>query len=667
MKFYLPIIFILSSSSIFPQWDSLHFDESEAVEDLIQEQEEESDNSSAYEVIEEQLNNPVNLNTAEISELLSVPYLDLNTANKILEYRQKFGPFFSTNELYSVKEISPEIIPRILPFLTVSYESMETEKEEDLFGRVAGNSDLNIRSRAAKDLQTRDAYKENKFEGSGFKYYNRFIGDYQRRYQFGVLTEKDPGEKRFDEFTSFFLSVKDIGVLKNLLIGDYMIEGGQGITLWSPYGFSKGSEAVFPVKKYGKNIKAYKSTDENRFFRGAAGEIMLGNFSFTAFYSKNKFDANIDSSSYSISSTPLTGFHRTDNEQLKRKKAEEILIGAKADYSSDFKTTGINLNIGALYFNSKFSYPFMHSSVYDITGNKFNYSSVYYDFYYHSINLFGEVSYNGISAASINGLIISVSKDFSFITSIRNYPRNYYSLHGAALAEASGKNEVGFYSGIRWKTKIGIINFYYDQFKFPYAGYRVPLPAGGSEFLLSLHSKPLPKFETKIRIKHENKETAGSLDLSKIMVDQIKKSLRLDLIYTASRKIRIKGRFEINNFSIGKLSLNEQGILFFQDLRLSLFAKVTFSSRIIFFKTDSFNSAVYGYENDLQGISTNSALYGEGVKWYFVLKYKPVNSMAVSCKYSEVYKPEEKFLYSGDEKIPGNLDNKLSVQLDFNF
>jgi hypothetical protein len=667
LKFYLPIIFLFLNSSILPQWDSSYIDEDEAIEALIQEQEEESDNSAAYEVIEEQLTNPVNLNTAEIPELLSIPYLDLNTANKILEHRQKFGPFFSANELYSIKEISPETISKILPFLVVIYHEKEIEKEQDFFGSVDGSSDLKIRSRAAKDLQTRKAYKENKFNGSDYKYYNRFIGEYQQKYQFGFLTEKDPGENSFNEFTSFFLSAKDLGVVKNLIVGDYTIESGQGITLWSGYGFSKGSEAVYPLKKYGKNIAAYKSTDENRFFRGAAGEIMFGDFSFTAFYSNNKLDANIDSTNLSISSTPLTGLHRTDNEQLKRKTVEEAVIGGKADYSFKFKRPEIYFNLGALYFNSKFSHPFLWSNIYDINGNRFNYSSIYYDFYYQPVNLFGELSYNGISAASINGLIISITKDFSFITSIRSYPRNYYTLHGSALAEASERNEVGFYNGIRWKTKIGSINFYYDQFKFPYAGYGFPLPTEGKEFLVSLQSKPLPKFETRIKIKHEDKETAGNLNLSKVIVNQIKKSLRLDLIYNVSKEIRIKGRFEINNFNIEDLNINEQGMLFYQDLRVALFSKVTISARIAFFKTDSFNSAVYVYETDLQGVSSNPAMYGEGVKWYFLFRYKLLKSIAVSFKYSELYKPGEKYLYSGDEKIEGNIDNKLSLQLDFNF
>jgi hypothetical protein len=139
------------------------------------------------------------------------------------------------------------------------------------------------------------------------------------------------------------------------------------------------------------------------------------------------------------------------------------------------------------------------------------------------------------------------------------------------------------------------------------------------------------------------------------------------MIYNVSKKIRFKERFEINNFILEDLNTDEQGILFFQDIRIMLFNQITFSGRITFFKTDSFNSAVYAYENDIQGMYSNSALYGEGIKWYFLFRYNPLKNIAVSCKYSELYKPREKSLYTGDEEITGNLDNRLSMQLDFNF
>jgi hypothetical protein len=107
--------------------------------------------------------------------------------------------------------------------------------------------------------------------------------------------------------------------------------------------------------------------------------------------------------------------------------------------------------------------------------------------------------------------------------------------------------------------------------------------------------------------------------------------------------------------------------LIFQEARLLLLKKLAVYGRIIFFHTDSFNSAVYEFENDLIGVMPNLAMYGKGIRWYFLIRYKPINLITISAKYSETYKPDETSLSSGDNEIIGNLDNRFSLQIDITF
>ncbi|MGQ9643414.1 MAG: hypothetical protein ACUVT3_06120 [Ignavibacterium sp.] len=86
--------------------------------------------------------------------------------------------------------------------------------------------------------------------------------------------------------------------------------------------------------------------------------------------------------------------------------------------------------------------------------------------------------------------------------------------------------------------------------------------------------------------------------------------------------------------------------------------------RIIFFETDSFNSAVYEFENDLTGVLTNLAMYGKGLRWYLMIRYKPFRFATLSLKYAETYKPNETSLSSGNNLIRNNLDNRISFQID---
>ncbi len=391
--------------------------------------------------------------------------------------------------------------------------------------------------------------------------------------------------------------------------------------------------------------------------------IKLNNFIVSGFYSNNTIDANVDSVTGEIFSTPVDGLHRTESEIRKRNSAREKMMGGRIDYLS-----GNKFKTGLLYYQSEFSNSFHPSSVYDISGNKFNYTSAYYDFYLSNINFFGEVVYNGTSVASINSVQIAIAQRFTFITSVRSYPRNFISLHGFGFGERSGAttNEFGIYAGFKWRTPIGLLNFYYDQFKFPYATFNNPLPSEGNEYLVDFLSKPLKGFALRLRYKYENKDVTETIDNSDRLVKRLKQAIRAELIYEISKMLRIKGRFEYNSFRISAINETEDGYLLFQDIRYSPTSYFNLYGRIMFFRTDSFNSAIYQYENNLTGVLTNLAMFGEGMRWYIILRYKPLRMFALSLKFAETYKPKVKTISSGNNEIEGNIDNQVSFQLDVN-
>ncbi len=666
MKSLFPIlisIFILLYSISFAQTDSTGINTEDALDDILQEPFEETDNSDLYNDIEQLIENPIDLNSASISDLQLIPGMDLSSAQLILNHRKKYGKFFSVYELNAVQGLDNDFVKKIIPFITVKtkeQQGVEIPESKNIFRETH----FELRSRMINELQTRKGFSDNKYEGTKPQFYNRVILKQSNNYQAGFLTEKDPGEKSFNEFSSYHFYAKDISFVKQLVVFDYLLEFGQGLTMWSPYAFSKGADAIYPVKRNDRTIRPYTSATENNFFRGAAATFNLDKFFVTGFYSNNKFDANIDSLTGEIISTPVDGLHRTESEISKRKTATEKMLGARIDY----KNSGI-INAGFMYYKSQFSNPFQASSIFDLTGEDFSYSALYYDLYYDNLNLFGEFSYNGISVASINTLLVSISRTLSFTASIRNYPRNFFSLHGFGFGERSGatSNEFGIYTGIKWKLPFAYLNFYYDQFKFPFATSSIPLPSEGDEFLIDILTKPFAKFELKLRYKNEDKEVNGIIDNKTQLVRRIKQLGRVELVFNVSRSLRLKGRLEINQFNIDNLNENEHGFLVFQDVRFVPIPGLNFYSRIIFFKTDSFNSAIYEYENNLTGILSNLAMYGEGTRWYFIIKYGIVRNLSLSFRYSETYKPKENSYSSGLNEIKGNIDNDISLQLDFRF
>jgi Helix-hairpin-helix motif len=661
-KLFVSILFVVLSNNIIPQTDTNYTTTEDILNNLLEESQDEDISSNLYDILEDLLQNPVNINTASNGELQEIPYIDFSTAEQIISHRNKYGMFFSTSELYSIQEISPDLIKKIIPFVTVSQRT--NTKDENLFANIFSNPKVYFRSRTKDELQTTKGFTENKFAGSNLNLYNRIQVKMNDNYQFGILTDKDAGEKKINEFTSAHFFAKDVGYIKNLVVGDYYLEFGQGLALWNAYGFSKGADAVYPVKKSERKIVPYTSSSENNFLRGIAGTIDFNPLSVSLFYSKNKFDANIDEATGEITSTPLTGLHRTDTEISERKTGEETLIGGRIDF------TNKNLfKVGILHYQSSFNHAFQPSSVYDINGNRFNYTSTAYDIFFSDIDFFGEAVYDGTSVASINNLQLSFNKNLQFVSSVRSYPRNFVNLHGFSFGERSGAgaNEFGIYNGLKWRLPFGIINFYYDQFKFPYANFDNPLPSEGNEIFIELDSKPFNKVETLIRYKNERKELSFALEDDKLILMRERENFRFEITYGISKQLRWKTRFEYNIYSVKDADLYENGFLFFQDLRFVPTSNLNIYGRIVFFKTDSFNSAIYEYENDLTGILTNVAMYGEGIRTYLVIRYKMLSHFTLSCKYSETYKPKEKTLGSGYSEIDGNLDNRINLQLDMNF
>ncbi len=256
------ICFLFPFYNSYAQTDSSYLNAEEVLEDLLQEPTNEEDDSNLYELIEQLLLNPIDINTAEVSELQQIPAIDLETAKLIVNHRKKYGKFFSVNELNAVGGLSKEFVDKVKPYLTSSRIKDVVEMDRNDVGTidiVFSKLKFFLRSRVSNDLQTRRGFIENRFEGTKPRVYNRLIIRYDAHYQVGVLAEKDPGELSLNEFTSFHFAIRDLGILHRFVLSDYLVEFGQGLAMWSPYGFSKGADAIYPVKKRDHLIKPYTS------------------------------------------------------------------------------------------------------------------------------------------------------------------------------------------------------------------------------------------------------------------------------------------------------------------------------------------------------------------------------------------------------------------------
>ncbi len=646
---------------------------------------EDTEDSNLLDFLENLKTNPYDLNKVTQDELETIPFISAIIAKRIIDFRTKNESFKSKRQLLKIDGITKDLYDNIKVFLVahrsktdyVTDESGKT-KPVNYKGKTSLITDMEIRyrSRFLQDLQPRKGYLNGNYTGSRAKIYNQLnfkLSKINYQLEGNITIEKDPGETSLTDFKSGFLMISKFNFINKAVIGDYSLDFGQGLGTWSSFGFSKGNVAVNSIKKKSKGINRYSSVDESQFFRGAATQLNFKKFDVSLFYSDNYLDATIDTTLNEVSSLYFTGYHRTISEISKENSVKERLFGGRLSYTKDF------LKLGITHWQSKFSKPIKpddNKELYSFTGDEANMLSFDYDYIFENLNLYGEVARShGGSVATINSLQMTFLKISDVVFSYRNYSKDFAPVHSYAFGEKNGntQNEIGFYSGITLKPIKGLkINAYYDQFKFPYRSYFDPVSIQGNDLLTYIEWKLSKDLIFDIRYKNENKEETRTIldefgrDVKKID-DRNQLNVRSGFIYEISKTLRVRSRFEYVYVSYDLFGGNNKGLLFYSDLRIIPITGLTIDTRIIFFDTDSYDSRIYEFENDIRGVLTNLAMFDKGTRWYLLLKYKPYPFIEISGKYAETYKDGAKTIGSGNDEIEGDINNRLNLGIEILF
>ncbi|NQU81488.1 MAG: helix-hairpin-helix domain-containing protein, partial [Bacteroidetes bacterium] len=295
-------LFILISQPVSGQ-ESLHFSD-EHLMLLVEELGAQHDGNIDLTILQEEFTqlaaNPVKINYASFEELARIRLLSDFQIQSLINYIQNNGPVLSTYELQFVYGFDEEFVRLILPFIDL--QSTERAIPADLNKKLfSGKHQVFIRSIRKFDKESENPADEgtNQILGNPTKLYLRYDYQYQRKIRWGITAEKDAGEEFFKginkngfDFYSAHLQINNFGFVKNLSIGDYHLRFGQGLVLWSGFSYGKTSMPL-DVKKRAAGISGYRSTDENRFFRGLATTLTHKNIDLSIFYSGKKIDGNI--------------------------------------------------------------------------------------------------------------------------------------------------------------------------------------------------------------------------------------------------------------------------------------------------------------------------------------------------------------------------------------
>ena len=673
------------------------------IENIAENNEDEDiDYTTLFDQLSFYYEHPINLNKKNIKyDLKQLHLLNEFQIIAIIEHIKRHGKLLTIYELQTIKEITPTDIRKIIPFVEVSEEIDATHLSLSEMLSL-GKNDLFLRySRVLNNVEGQQELSDSnwlnspnsKQVGSPDNLYLRYRFKYQNHLSIGFTAEKDAGEsflpnKRADQlfnqpttagfdFYSAHFYLRDVGKIKGLALGDYHIQLGQGLTFWSGLAMGKTSNPM-AIKRNPMGIRPYASLDENLFMRGAAVALNFKKIHFLAFGSKKAIDANITEDTLSsdgdliVSSLQASGLHTTVGELNDKDALEENIGGAEVSFHNDFLTVGA---ISAVtYYRGEINRNLSMYNQFQFNSNMNWVNGLHYSFIKRNVNLFGEVS-RSISGgnAQLHGLLASLHPNLAVSLLYRKYDENYHSVYANAIAESSFPiNEEGLLAGLQFKlNNHWEISTYFDQFKFPWMRYQVDKPNSfGMDGFLQLVYHPNKKLDIYGRIRHRERPFNSALtfdrDIPNVSIaDQWNYRLNFNVLITES--IRLRSRIEYMTY-LRDGADKEDGLLLAQDVIYKpKESKLSFTARFALFDTDSYNSRIYSYENDVLYYFRIPAYYFQGARSYLTLRYQFKKGIDFWLRYGNWFYTNRMTIGSGYNEINDFSKSDIRAQLRFQF
>lgn len=647
----------------------------ELVESLASSEEGSSESSLLLEDLSYFTTHPININKATEDELTRLNLLNFRQIRSILEYRKKYGSILTIKELCVMEEFSNELLTKIQPFLIFepNRDSIQILREnriyQSLLARIKGSFPTSVGYSSSKG-------KPPVYGGSPYGYFTRYRGQVGQWLDIGLTAENDAGEDFFKksnsmgfDFLSGFISWKGKGVIQKVVLGDYLLRFGQGVSLWSGGGVSYASD-MSSMMRTAEGIRPYSSSDENMFFRGAAIQMNINVIRLSIFYSDKKKDANLSEetgSDINITSFRMDGLHRTASEISDEKDVKERMMGAYTDFRFE------RWRFGFLASRIKLEYPVSKGdSPYKLKsfeGNEnvnvgFDYQGVL-----NNISLFGEAGVSGnMKMAILNGLLWKVHPQLFLSFLYRNYDPAFHSFNSGSFSGGSGgKNEEGFFLAFEYCPMERLkLSGQADLCYAPWMTYQTISPSRGKtlSFRTDITIRPDLTMYLQTRFVCKPQKMSGVSGAPE-QSDEETSKWRFHLDWKLSEKFQFRSRLEKTGYRYNQNT--ENGYLIYQDLIMTQSPGIKCWLRLAYYNTDGYNSRVYSYENDLLYYFAIPEFHGKGIRTYLNLKYLPMKMLTLYLKVGYTLRQGAESMGSGNDASPGNHKFDIRSQVAFKF
>lgn len=579
------------------------------------------------------------INTVNAERLLELPGITPVQVQHFMIYRKMLGPFIDIMELQAIPAWDPETVRRILPYVKL----VDRENPLPLLAErlKKGEHLLLFRSGGTFRL-TPSSETDTTFQGGPLRNLFRYNYRYGNLMQWGVTMESDPGERIWSnvrggpDFLSGHVAVRGLGMIRSLVMGDFQVSLGQGLTHWQGMSFGMGSDAM-SILRQASVLKPYNGTDENRFHRGAGLHIKNRRWDAFMFYGTDRKDANLgmdSSGTWTVRSVLSSGLHRTAGELEDRDALKIRSAGAGLRYSREV------WHVGWQAVRHQFSHPILPEDepyrIFAIQGSQWINHSISWGGTIRNLHMFGEVALDhDKDLAFVKGVLLTIHRDLDLSLMVRQIAPRYRAWQADAhTAQGEPMNESGAYTGASFRPFPGVkLDGWLDFSRFPMWKYRLDAPSFRKAHLLSLQWQPdkrtrlLWRWQGEIAERNQTVTASGMRSIMEVR----RVTWRWHMEHALSTDVQMRFRADASRATAGT-QVYKGALLFIDVMYKPPMARFKWTGRFAWYEADDFAARLFAYEQDVPFQQAMSMMYGRGLRTYMVLQFKPARRWQSALK-----------------------------------
>lgn len=579
---------------------------------------------------EELLKNPLNLHLADSIQLLNLHILAPNQIHTLIYYRRRVKNFFSYYELANLFYWDTQLAKDLMLFTHIQPPDIQPTSKllpsfrfENQSRFRYKNSTDSFNSGIPISMFFKQSFSiSNAFKATLLLDHDAFEPFYVKRKIYG-----------FDFYSGSFMWTPKKSILKKLIIGDFRLQIGEGLTMWN--GFMFVGNVVNKAQRHSFfDVKEYKSTMESGFFRGVAASIALPHkWNLIAYASTIQKDAQISSDSTdSFSSFYQTGFHRKEIEIQKKNILRETSTGiACMKYGKRWK-----LGWGTYFYH--WTQPWKPQNLlyaqHRFKGNLLLNSAINYSYILKNGWLAGEIasSSNG-GIASIQQIRLNISHSLQLALITQYYNKKYFTPYGQMQRQAG--NGVGEWS-MRLMLSAEIAkglnaDFCVDYLKTDFMTYTIPEPFYKASFLHKWRWMPLKNFEASYQSEYAYTPYSIQLNFIKSTEYQHRWSHKFQAQFQPLSHVLLRSSIQLlSNIRHARWA---HSIALGQFIQIHVPNwKLHVTLQYQYYSVPDFDLRLYQYEKSMSGMFENMMMNGEGHALSSYWKWKASKQIQLEWK-----------------------------------